>query len=262
MNQKTVRKLKTKKPLVVVLGCIHGDEKMGAKIIDYLKKIEIKNGTLILQIGNPLARSKNKRFIDQDLNRSFPGNIKGNYEEKLAYKLRLLISKADFVIDLHTSTSDTKPFIIVTKRNKSVRKFVSILNPSRVVVMNKNVSKKALTYYCKAGISLEYGKNTSKKLITEDILVMLSKLGMTKFKKKKIAKTKFYLITNTLKKNNRYVLNKSIKNFKLVKRGNIIAKSDQKKLKAKINFYPILFGEKAYKDIFGFCAKKITCLKK
>ncbi len=261
MKQKVVKKSGIKGPLVVVLGCIHGNEKTGAEVIDYLKKIKIKRGTLVLQIGNPLAKLKNRRFIDQDLNRSFPGKIKGNYEEMLAYKLKLLISRADFVIDLHTSTADTKSFAIATKRNKSVIKLVSILNLSRIVFMNKNFSRKALTYYCKAGISLEYGKNTSKKLIIADILTMLGRLGLTDFKKRKIIKTKFYSVISTLKKNNRHVLSKNIRNFKSVKKGDIIANLDKKKLRATKNFYPILFGEKAYKDIFGFCAKKITIRK-
>lgn len=235
---------------------------MGVSVIDYLKKIRIKKGTLVLRIGNPLAKLKNKRFIDQDLNRSFPGNIKGNHEEKLAHKLKLLVSKADFVIDTHTSTADTKSFAIVTKTSKSVRKLVNALNPYKVVIMDKNISKKALIYYCKAGISLEYGKNTSKKFITQDIMAILGKLEMIDFKKRKRNQTKLYSVTNTLRRNDGYVLNKRIRNFKLVKKGDIIANFGQKKLRATKNFYPILFGEKAYKDIFGFIAEKITHFEK
>lgn len=261
MNQKMVIKSKRKKPLVVVLGCVHGDETIGAKIINYLKKIKIRNGTLVLKIGNPLARLKNKRFIDQDLNRSFPGNSTGNHEEKLAYKLKLLISSADFVIDIHTSTTNTKPLVIVTKTNKSVEKLLNALNPSRVVIMDKNISKKALIYYCKAGLSLEYGKNISEKLITKDIMTILSGLEMTSLKKRKKVKTEFYLVVNALEKNPGYILTNKIRNFKLVKRGDVVANFGQNKLKATKDFYPILFGEKAYKDIFGFCAKKISTLK-
>lgn len=129
--------------------------------------------------------------------------------------------------------------------------------------MKRSIGKKALTYYCKAGVSFEYGKDKDKSVfdnIMDDIHIILHSFGMIgktpKLKKKKYA-TDFYKITNIIKKLAGFIVDKKIKNFKLVRKGNIIARNGKEIIKAKNNFYPILFGEKAYKDILGFAAEKV-----
>jgi len=56
------------------------------------------------------------------------------------------------------------------------------------------------------------------------------------------------------------IKNKKIKNFKMVKKNDTIAVREGKAITSKKDFYPILFGEKAYKDIFGFSAIKVNKL--
>ncbi|MCG2809538.1 MAG: succinylglutamate desuccinylase/aspartoacylase family protein, partial [Candidatus Portnoybacteria bacterium] len=83
MNYKKNKKIK-----VAIIGCVHGDEVIGKKIINELKNLKFKEGSLGFFIANQPALNKNKRFIKQDLNRSFPGNINGIAEEKIAYSLK------------------------------------------------------------------------------------------------------------------------------------------------------------------------------
>jgi len=260
-NDKTINIIGGGKPIIAIIGTVHGDEVIGKKIIDQLKTLKIKKGTLITIIGNDKALKRKKRFIDQDLNRSFPGKKNGNHEEKLAYNIKKIISKVDFLIDIHSTTTDVKSLAIITKFNKSILKLINYLNPKRVALMKNSFSKPSLTYYCKAGISLEYGKDKSKlvyKNSLNDILLILKKLEMIDVNlKKKKNKTDFYKISGSVKKNSGFILNKDISNFNRIREGDIIATKGKKKIKAKKDFYPILFGDKAYKDIFGFSAKKV-----
>lgn len=53
------------------------------------------------------------------------------------------------------------------------------------------------------------------------------------------------------------MLHKGIKNYKLVKKGTVVATIGKEKMIAQQNFYPILFGQSNYEDIFGFLGKKI-----
>ena len=162
---------------ILVIGCVHGDELIGQKVINHLRQLKISGGTLTTVIAHTKAIKAKKRFIDQDLNRSFPGKAKGNHEEQLALSLLPLIKKADIVLDIHSTTTDTTSAIILTKVNPSIRKLLITFNPKRVVLMEKKVAKTALTGYCKAGISFEYGKDKSETAFQEtltDILKILA----------------------------------------------------------------------------------------
>lgn len=249
---------------ILVIGCVHGDELIGQKVVNELRKLPISRGTLVTVIANTRAIKDGKRFVDQDLNRSFPGNPKGNHEECLAHALFLLIEKADIVLDIHSTTTDTTSAVILTKVNKSIRQLLHIFNPKRVVVMEKKVGNTALTGYCKAGISFEYGKDKSKKAYKEtltDIMKILEGYGMIERKGKGVLKitrkTEYFQVLGTLVRPAGFHLEKTIKNFSLVRRGGIVARNGECTQKAHQNFYPLLFGEKAYKEIWGFMSKKV-----
>ncbi|MBA4319471.1 MAG: hypothetical protein C0412_13805 [Flavobacterium sp.] len=252
------------KPTVAIVGCVHGEEKIGQKIIDRLKNIKINQGTLTTIIANNKALGANKRFINQDLNRSFPGKRKGNYEEKLAYALKKEINLYDYVIDIHSTTTNTKFLVILTKVNRSIFQLINLFKPRYAALMKKSFIKSSLVYYAKAGISLEYGKDKSKiaeKNIINDILLILKGLNMIDMKTKiKKQQTEFYEIIGTIKKPKGFIANKKIINLKVIKKGDVVAINNKKNLKASRDFYPILFGPKAYKDIFGFMAKKIDII--
>lgn len=249
---------------ILVIGCVHGDELIGIKVIKELRKVTISRGTLVTVIANTRAIESGKRFVDQDLNRSFPGKPNGNHEERLAHALLPLIEKADIVLDIHSTTTDTTSAVILTKVNQSIKKLISIFGPKRAVVMEKKVGKTALTGYCKAGISFEYGKDRSKKAYEEtlaDIIKILEGYGMIEEKKKSASriahKTEYFQVLGTIIRPVDFKLEKTIKNFSLVRRGEIIARHGTHLQKAPRNFYPLLFGEKAYKEIWGFMSKKM-----
>ena len=250
---------------ILVIGCVHGDELIGEKVIKELRKLIILNGTLVTVVANTRAMKAGTRFIDQDLNRSFPGDPQGNQEEQLAYSLIPLLKEADVVLDIHSTTTDTTSAIILTKVNQSIRQLLSIFNPKRVVVMEKKVGKTALTGFCKAGISFEYGKDKSEKAYKEtltDIIKILEGYGMIKGKKKKISKpthkTEYFEVLGVLVRPDGLKLEKTIKNFSLVRKGEVVARGGVYLQKAPRNFYPLLFGPISYKEIWGFMARKVS----
>ena len=66
------------KPYICIIGCLHGDEIIGKKAIDVFKRLNLKRGTITFIIAHSAAMKKNKRFLDRDLNRVFPGKKIGN----------------------------------------------------------------------------------------------------------------------------------------------------------------------------------------
>src|SRR3989344_7923920 len=89
--------------------CQHGNELTPLEIIKRYFKDKVS-----YIIANSEAVHKNKRFIESDLNRSFNGKS-NTFEEKIAQKLLKELKKYKYVLDFHTSTSDTPIFIIMTK---------------------------------------------------------------------------------------------------------------------------------------------------
>src|SRR3989344_3478812 len=128
-----------------------------------------------------------------------------------------LIKSADIVIDIHSTTSELRDALIVTKLNNKIKEYVYIISPKYLLVMNAT-KKTVLISHAKIGLAFEYGKDNDPK-------------GA--------------------------ILDKKIKNYTLVKKNQIYAFIKNKKIKAAEDFYPILFGNKNYKNIFGFAGKKL-----
>lgn len=238
----------------------HGDETIGHSVAKEIQKLKITKGEVIVHVANEKAYKLKKRFVDQDLNRSFPGDTHGNHEQKLAAEILPRIKEADLVIDIHSTTSQLKDALIVTKLDKKTRKLVEVINPRYLLYM-KVTKNNALISNAKIGIAFEYGKDKDPRAInktTLDIKKLLSHLGMIdkKFKTSQF-QTDFFEVYTTAPKPNGAKLMKSVKNYKLIKKGYVYAVFGKEQIVAKNDFYPILFGEKKYEDIFGFMARKI-----
>lgn len=110
-------------PCVVIMGAVHGNERLGEALITRLLhdiKPENLHGELILIIGNPDAYADHKRFIDSDLNRLFGPQIETlmkkpphplNREEKRAVEIAPFLQEADYLLDIHSTIKPSVPFV-------------------------------------------------------------------------------------------------------------------------------------------------------
>ncbi len=239
----------------------HGDEKIGYKVLEEMEKLNTDKNIFAIQIANKKASDLNQRCVDQDLNRSFPGKKDGNHEERLAYRLSPIIKSADVVIDIHSTTSQLRDAVIVTKLDRKTLDYVKSIQPKYLLIMNATKNN-ALISQAKIGIGFEYGKDNQPRTLKETVLGikrLFKHLGLidSKLPKRKVV-TNCFNVTSSVKKPLGYTLLKGIKNYQLVSSGTVYATNGKEDLVAKKDFYPILFGEKKYKDIFGFSGKKIN----
>ena len=235
----------------------HGDEHIGLPVAQKIQALNIPREVLHVHIANPKAFQLQKRFIETDLNRSFPGKKLGKYEERLAHKLSPAIKSADVVIDIHSTTSDLKDAVIVTKLDAETRACIEAIQPKYALLMSATKDN-ALISQAKVGIAFEYGHDTNKEVIekiTTGLIRLLSHLGVVNIKSTRRRHTTTYFdVINSVERPEGYVLCKGIENYKKVKANEPYATNGQKYLYATESFYPILFGEKKYIDIFGFKA--------
>jgi len=229
--------------------CLHGNEQYGLKVS---KKISNKNVKTI--IGNPLAIEKNIRFIDEDLNRVFPGEKNGNYETKRAFELNGKLKNFDLIIDLHSSKGEIPLFGIITKPNKEKIELAKKLGLNKLIIMiEKFAQGKSLIDNHPLGISLEIGPHDKK----ENIQIVLEKIQGFLKEKRYTEKMEIYEIYDILEieEDKKDVLN-YMKNFEEVKAGDSFAKG-QKEYISKENFFPVFAGESSYKKILCLKAKKL-----
>ncbi len=179
---------------ICVVACVHGNEPYGAELLERLKKMKL--GRLKLILANKAAYRKNVRFIDEDLNRCFPGNPDGNAEQKIAFRLTKLIRKFDIVIDLHSASTPTPAFIITTRFTKRHRELICRLPILRVVLMSRKLAQgKSLIDHCPLGISLEMGQHDDPRLADKTIRVLRTLFiahGLIKGRKGKAIRQRYY----------------------------------------------------------------------
>jgi len=115
---------------LAVVGGTHGNEFTGIYLLkkwqDTPALIARPSFTTEMLFANPQAYQQNKRYIDHDLNRCFDQAHLENdkltsIEQTRAKEINQLLGpkgkpRVDFIVDLHTTTSNMGPTLLITKK--------------------------------------------------------------------------------------------------------------------------------------------------
>jgi hypothetical protein len=199
-------------------------------------------------IANPKSFKKGKRFIDVDLNRSYPGNLySSKYEERLAYKNFEIVRKYKYVIDIHEASQGKDDFIIIP------RNFLGKSFPVEWIDLEKILfwpfPQGPISQFLENSIELEFGmKDVSRNVAVKKAIKIVERFieSFKNFEGK---------VQNTKKKEKYYVYGKEkIDNVK-----NINKYRDFKKtFLNKEHFYPLLVGQYIENGIAFYKMKKIN----
>ncbi len=112
-------------PTVAIIGALHGDETVGAKVITKLtENLNSANvcGEVFLILGNPKAYQAGARFLEKDMNRLFGLKFKADeglcYEEKRALELAGVLENVDYLVDIHSTGKPSVPFVYCENSEK------------------------------------------------------------------------------------------------------------------------------------------------
>jgi len=112
---------------LIVVGGIHGNEPCGtAAIRRVLQDIHVGRLSIVagqvtfVPVANPLARERNRRMGDRDLNRGLaPTDDPRAFEDHVANWLCPLLAQHDALLDLHSFQAPGEPFVMLGPPNNS-----------------------------------------------------------------------------------------------------------------------------------------------
>lgn len=203
------------KKLLLIAGT-HGNEKIG---IEAIKKLKLKgyDKYFDILIGNPKALSLNKRFIDHDLNRAYPGDEYSKlYEKRLAYKNLKIARKYEYIIDIHEADKGCDDFIIVPRKKLS-KKFPLDYIDLKTVLFWPN-PKGPLSQVLPNSIELEFGsKNRNRQKMIDKCFFIIKKFIESACLNKniKFAKKEYYFVYGKLLMDE-YTNSDNLKDFKKI----------------------------------------------
>jgi hypothetical protein len=198
---------------------LHGNERLPVLALASIGQNQI--------VGNLRGLAKNVRFIEKDLNSAFGSNGK-TYEEKRAKELLSLIDKKYLVVDLHTFSTQSEPFVIIVDLKMLV--FAKSLGIRNIVFMKHNIKKGNALINFRNGVSIEMGNHNDPKSF-ERVIELATRISKGRCR---VVKPKLYEVFGVIDRPGKYF------NFKKYKDG----------------FVPILAGESAY-DFYGLKARII-----
>lgn len=193
----------------------------------------------MLILANEEALGAKKRFLETDLNRSFPGRTDGSHEERLAFGLLPFAKASRFLLDIHTTTSDIRMTPIVTRLSEDVRRIINLTESTEIALMDKDLADRSLIGQTAAGVSLEFNEDYA---LTEqaylDVLRVIDGImsGHANPGKPRL----IYHVTGTIPKT--IAIPDDSRNFRYIQ---------------ELDAYPFLLHERAYPDLHALKATRV-----
>ena len=189
---------------ILALGGMHGNEPLGPAVVTMIQEQPIENVATLL--ANEQAIAKNCRFVDKDLNRSFPGQLTSEeYEPRRAAELLPKIKGYDVVLDFHNTycPGNDCGFVGVTA-NTQLYEVAWLLGLDKVIVADYDCVNKYAPNCLSVEISLSSQLNNAE--IWYALIKQLSRLE--KFRTKPIIEKFRFVYRMTLEDKVRLTLDK------------------------------------------------------
>ncbi|WEL23414.1 succinylglutamate desuccinylase/aspartoacylase domain-containing protein [Candidatus Nanohalovita haloferacivicina] len=240
---------------VAVVYCTHGDEVAGKKAVEKLldEKPDFRKGVKFV-FANEKAYEQGERFIDTDLNRSFPGDSESDsYEERLAAEMMQELQEPK-VLDLHETRSAPTPFALFTWMDEETMDTLQSTGVDKAVEISYTPGC-GINHY--GGVEVETGPRGSQESaemayqVLKDFLINEGVLAGEANK----SRPEIFSVYD-VEDRPEGDWNAAVENFQEVSKGETVAKSGSEEILADKSFVPVLFAE-SYPDIFGFKAVRL-----
>ncbi|WP_267639627.1 succinylglutamate desuccinylase/aspartoacylase domain-containing protein [Haloarchaeobius amylolyticus] len=241
-------------PSLAVVGGIHGDEPAGVRAIrQVLEEPPDLQRPVKLVLANPPATAAHRRYLDTDMNRSFPGSTDADArEERLAAELASELADCT-TLSIHTTHSHDEPIALVDRDNPRAQEVADAL-PVEHVVDEQQAADGAFTG-CEGVVSVEAGRQLSENATENAVSLVRAFLQLTDARpgEPDTVDSSFYSLREAVEKPvDGEAAELVVDNFEQVEGGETYARADGTELVTEEPFVPILMSECGYDDIFGY----------
>lgn len=244
-------------PEVAVLAAVHGDEPCGVRAIEALlaDPPEVERPVKLL-VANEDALAAGTRYVDEDLNRTFPGDSDAESREKrLAADLERELRDC-VVLSLHSTQSHDEPFAVVSGRGDLVQSICPQLPVAAVVDVGERVEGRL--FAAADVIEVECGLQGTEAAAEHAETVTRAFLAATGALPDAPARRAcpIFELTRPLPKASGDC-EVFVENFEPVVPGDTWAAVDGQPVVAEEGFVPVLVSAEGYEEQFGYAAEKV-----
>jgi hypothetical protein len=163
-------------PRILITG-LHGDETLAARLAYHLH-VETPEYLAYVDYvcGNPDAAALGLRHVGHDLNRAFGQVPAGAGESEIQARGRArnileLIGRRgyDYVLDMHTSDTETEGFFLISRRNPTVDTIIGASVLEHVAVMPPTMIQNTLMGAVSQAVAIEYARTDEGRDVDESI---------------------------------------------------------------------------------------------
>lgn len=251
-------------PEVAVVGGIHGDEPCGVHAVEtLLEESPTVERPVAFVIANEEAIEEDRRYVETDLNRSFPGDPKSQFhEERLAAELAAAIGDCT-TLALHSTRSYGGMFALVDTIDDLARSVCPRL-PIDAVIEAHASDEGRIFAGIPATIEVECGYQGSQQAADNAVTLtraFLRALGvLPEEDSDSPAGVPVYRLGDPIPKAMGEVHEVYADNFQEVSAGEAFAATDGDPLVAEESFHPVLLSPDGYEDVFGYTADRVGSL--
>ena len=258
-------------PEVAVVGGLHGDEPCGPAAVDRLVAADPDvERPVKLIVANEEALEREARYVDEDLNRAFPGDPNAEtHEGRLASHVARELEGCT-TLSLHSTQSYAEPFALCSTVDAVARAVVPSL-PTDLLIETEPFTEGRLIEHPHT-LEVECGLQGSDRAAENAYWLSRAFLTATGALAPPMADGDDSLDVSTSSEVSVFRLLDPIAkppgeayevfahNFERVEAGERFATADGETLTADEAFYPVLMSAYGYTDLFGYAAEKAGVL--
>lgn len=256
-------------PSVAVVGAIHGDEPCGPRGIDRLlaDDPDVERPVKFV-VANEEARAEDTRYLDEDLNRAYPGDPDADtHEGRLAGALRQELAGCT-TLSLHSTQSYAEPFAITETVDEIAQAVVPRL-PVDLLVESGSFSKGRFIEQPHT-LEVECGLQKTEEAAENAYWLIRAFLAATnalpepttddRIHSRGTDEVSVFRLVERIGKPPAESYEVLAHNFERVGPNEVFAVADGEEFTADEEFYPVLMSAYGYDDVFGYAAERLGSL--
>ncbi|MCT9097727.1 succinylglutamate desuccinylase/aspartoacylase family protein [Haloarchaeobius sp. HME9146] len=253
-----VEQLGEGEPELAVVAGIHGDEPCGVRAVERLidEQPPVRRPVKLV-VANEEALEAGVRYLEEDMNRTFPGDPDADtHEGRLAAAVYAEVEDC-LTFSIHSTRSHADPFAVYDRMTEHVRNVVPRLPVAAVVETGDSVDGRLTTAVdvieVEAGLQGTDAAAENADRLTRAFLTATGALPGDAPAKP----IPHFRLHERIPKVPAERYEVFVENFQRVAPGTTFAAADGDEQVADAEFYPVLLSTDGYEDVFGYAATRL-----